>query len=307
MKCSEIQEKLSAYIDGISSPEEKTIIDEHIKVCKECNETLSDLIKAREYLLNFEEIETPSWLTQKVMTKVKAESEKRTGIFQKLFYPLHIKLPIEAIATLLIAIAAIYIFKTTQTEMKVQTMGEVKKAPAQGIVTEKKEKTSQPPVHLQKRVKEEFKVAPSPYKYEKKKELEVEKVIPPEERAVGGKDKEMLLNENKASDELRAKALSRPSKAQLQNIKKQSITLSLYVEHIDNKFEFIENIITQLGGKVLKTESFENTYIIDAELDSQKFNEFINKLKLIGTLKEKEPVLENLQGNVEIKTKISEK
>ncbi len=64
------------------------------------------------------DVEPPAWLTQKVMAKIKAEVQPKKRIIQKLFYPLHIKLPLEAVVTALIAVITIYIFKTMQPEMK---------------------------------------------------------------------------------------------------------------------------------------------------------------------------------------------
>jgi hypothetical protein len=64
-----------------------------------------------------EDIEPPAWLSQKVMTRVREEAAPKEGILHKLFYPLHIKLPIQAIATILVAVSAFYVFKTIQKEI----------------------------------------------------------------------------------------------------------------------------------------------------------------------------------------------
>ena len=126
MECSNIQEKLSAYIENIISYEEKLLIEEHLKSCRKCSKSLSELRKTVKYVQSLEEIEPPQWLTQKIMARIRSEvgatrfrAEPKKGVFQKLFYPLHIKLPIEAFATIAIVITAVYIFKTIQPEMKV--------------------------------------------------------------------------------------------------------------------------------------------------------------------------------------------
>jgi anti-sigma factor RsiW len=114
MECNDVQEKLSAYVEGIISPEERTLIDEHLTSCLKCNESFADLKKTVEYIHNLEDIEPPTWLTQKVMARIRSEAKSDKGILQKLFYPLHIKLPIEAVAVIVIAVTALYIFKTIQ-------------------------------------------------------------------------------------------------------------------------------------------------------------------------------------------------
>ena len=45
MECTDIQEKLSAYMEGMISSEEKVLIDEHLKMCRKCNESLAELKK----------------------------------------------------------------------------------------------------------------------------------------------------------------------------------------------------------------------------------------------------------------------
>ena len=94
MECKGIKEKLCAYLEGIVSPEEKRIIEEHLPSCPECRKNLADLKKAGELVKDLAEVEPPAWFTQKIMSRIRAEEEKKKGLWQKLFYPLHIKIPI---------------------------------------------------------------------------------------------------------------------------------------------------------------------------------------------------------------------
>ncbi len=118
MECKGIREKLSAYLEGALSSEEKRLIEEHLNSCQQCSSAVEDLKKTGEFLKNLEEVEPPAWMTRKIMARVRAEQEKKRGIFQKLFYPLHIKVPIEAMATVLIAVLAVYVFRAVEPEMK---------------------------------------------------------------------------------------------------------------------------------------------------------------------------------------------
>ena len=93
MECDRIEEQLSAYLDDALSPAEKGLIDDHLKSCAQCRKSLADLEMTVRSLKSLEEIIPPPWLTQKVMTRVKAEAElKKNNLWQKLFYPLHVKL-----------------------------------------------------------------------------------------------------------------------------------------------------------------------------------------------------------------------
>jgi hypothetical protein len=118
MECKGIQEKLCAYLEGVVSPEESRIIGEHLHSCQKCGKNLADLKKAGELVKDLAEVEPPAWLTQKIMSRVRAEDERKKGIWQKLFYPLHIKVPIQALATVFIAVIAVFVFRAVEPEMK---------------------------------------------------------------------------------------------------------------------------------------------------------------------------------------------
>jgi len=90
MECKEVREKLSAYIEGIVPAPEKPLMEEHLQTCPGCKESLADLKRTIEYVQAIPEVEPPSWLTQKVMARVRAEAETeaeaRKGIWEKLFH-----------------------------------------------------------------------------------------------------------------------------------------------------------------------------------------------------------------------------
>lgn len=118
MECKGIREKLSSYLEGMVSPEEKRLIEQHLPSCQECSTAVVDLKKTRELVQTLEEVEPPPWFTQKVMARVRAEEEARKSLLQKLFDPLRVKVPIQALATVFIVVIAIYVFKAGEPEMK---------------------------------------------------------------------------------------------------------------------------------------------------------------------------------------------
>src|SRR4030042_2097613 len=141
MECMEVQKRLSAYLEKVVSPKQKALIDGHLKKGKKCKESLADLRKAIEYVQKLEEVEPPAWLAQKVMAQVRSEAEAKRVIWQRLFRPFHIKLPLEAIALIFIAVGAIYIFKAMQPEMRLSKIPtetrEVAPAPVTAFKKEK--------------------------------------------------------------------------------------------------------------------------------------------------------------------------
>lgn len=122
MQCDKVRERLQDYIEGLVTTGEGASIRLHLQSCTKCGAIHSELIKTIGLIKGLDEVEPPSWLKQKVMARVKEEAS-RQSIWKRLFYPLHIKLPLEAAATVLIAVAAVYILKTTQQEMKVAEVG----------------------------------------------------------------------------------------------------------------------------------------------------------------------------------------
>ncbi len=118
MKHHVIRHKLSEYIDGSVTAEEKAEIEEHLKRCTVCSDALRELKKTVEHIKALEEVEPPTWMMQKTMAKVRAGAEQKHGFFDRLFLPLHVKLPIQAVAALFLAIAAFYIYQNVQPTAK---------------------------------------------------------------------------------------------------------------------------------------------------------------------------------------------
>ena len=118
IKCAHCKEQLSAYLDGIMTAEEKKLIEEHLSMCEHCSIALSELKKTQETLRNLEEVEPPPWFTQRIMNRVREEGESKKGLLQRLFYPLHIKIPVEALATCLVVVLALSIYRNIEPEIK---------------------------------------------------------------------------------------------------------------------------------------------------------------------------------------------
>ena len=118
MTCSEIESRLPAYLDGLLPPEEKDRIEGHISTCARCGRALADLKKTAEILRNLEAVEAPPFFEEKIMARVREEAGRKRGILLRLLYPLHIKIPIQAMAMVLIAVAAVYVFQAGGPEMQ---------------------------------------------------------------------------------------------------------------------------------------------------------------------------------------------
>lgn len=118
MDHNDIRHTLSEYLDNNITPQERAEIEEHLKTCQECASALSELQKTVEHIKTVEEITPPAWLTQKIMTKVRAEAETKKSLFEKLFLPLSIKLPLQAVAVVFLAVTAFYMYQSIQPSPK---------------------------------------------------------------------------------------------------------------------------------------------------------------------------------------------
>jgi len=340
MKCQDIQQKLSAYAEGIVPHEEKILIEEHLKSCPKCNESLASLRKTIDYVHSLKDVEPPAWLTQKVMAKIKAEVQPKKGIIQKLFYPLHIKLPLEAVVTALIAVITIYIFKTIQPEMKLaQAPSEhetvIARSPSK-VDDEaiSKEKIASPLarndrkrllLHEKSKDKENLisssppleKTTPSSPPLEKggKGGFDTEQTMPSKKPAPMDKLEEApppIQRQDKvrpsagavAKEEVKTEVLSRATKAKVSDEKREVVNVTVLVKDIKTARTEIETTLTQLGGKIIKTESFENKEVLTAEITSQKLTELIARLKSVGEVEEKEVDLGIHEGTLEIMIEI---
>jgi hypothetical protein len=301
MECGEIREKLSDYIEGLISSEEKRSIDEHLMSCEMCSEYLSDLRKTVNYVQNLEEISPPQWLTERIMTKVRSESQPKKGILERLFYPLHIKLPIEAVAAVLVIVISIYMFKAFLPEIKPEMHTEVSKAPSENRAPET--------LSLEKdKISSENKPAPA--------KPSEQPMIAKEPEPPAGKSKESFKpspmfskRQNEAAPSAGSVAKSEQEgassykRAESLFDEKENVNLNINAQNIDSASKETEKALTELGGRVIKTESFEGKNIIAAEIDSKKLSELIEKLNPIGLVK-KETISETEEGNIKIKIEI---
>src|SRR3990170_8027302 len=118
MKHDAIRDKLSEYLDNAVTGKEKAELEEHLTSCTKCSDALAELRKTIQHVKEIEEVNPPVWMTQKIMARVRAEAAEKKGIFRRLFFPLHIKLPIEAVAVAFLTVTAFYIYQSIQPQMK---------------------------------------------------------------------------------------------------------------------------------------------------------------------------------------------
>jgi hypothetical protein len=118
MTCKEIEDLLPGMIDGALPDAEKKAIEAHLATCASCSKAFAELRKSDARVKSLEEVEPPPWLKARVMARVRDEAGQKGSILRKLFYPLHVKVPIQALATVLIAVVAWNVYKTGEPEFR---------------------------------------------------------------------------------------------------------------------------------------------------------------------------------------------
>lgn len=326
MKCSKVRKKLSAYIDDALSPAEKNIIAKHLRSCPKCRKTLSDTEMTISTIKGLEEIIPPSWLTQKIMTKVKSEAKgDKNSLLRKLFYPLHIKLPIEAVGIFLVAITALYVFRTMGPELKTSLPLSEEKAPKYV----EKEKSGNPRQITKKESHISGKISSN------KDETAPGPASPRESGRLyeslegkNGFNERPHINEKYSEEpktpEMNMSVKSSPSPSVLPNgeLKQESMlqkagkTVSGFSEKEDISLSFkaadmvsvkknIKDILSGLGGRAVKAESSSESIFILTELSSDKLSPLMQKLKTLGYVKEKMPTPMSEKDHVLIKITVS--
>jgi DNA-binding FrmR family transcriptional regulator len=305
MECKDIHKRLSAYIERAVSPQQKTVIDKHLKQCKRCRQALADLKRTIDYVRRLEEVEPPPWLAQRVMARVRAEAEEKPGIIKRLFYPLHIKLPLEAIAVIFIAVGALYIFKTMQPQMQLAKLPtETRKmAPAPATAPKK-----EAPSALKKE-------RPAPIlsrdqlMYDKQLETRGEKSMGKakaparmmEQEAAAPTVPEAGTTYRDESDRRGVLAPTAVSPKRAAESKVKEVHFLVHVEDLETASRDIEETLRQLGGREITTSPLKDKAMIDAEINANKLQKLTDQLHLIGEVQGKGLTMETREGDLEIR------
>ena len=117
-KCEEIKNNLPLYLDNSLYGDDKKDVEEHLNSCSRCSKALVELSKMRSLVGNLADVEPPPWFKQKIMSRVREEAGKKS-LVQKLFYPLRIKIPVQVLTTIFIAVLVVYIYRGGEGRMKV--------------------------------------------------------------------------------------------------------------------------------------------------------------------------------------------
>lgn len=172
MEHNTIRHKLSEYLDGAVTAGEKTEIEEHLKACATCSGALAELRKTIETVRQIEETDPPAWMTSKIMARIRVEAEQKKGFLHRLFYPLAVKIPLQTVAVLFLAVTAFYIYRSIQPEKRyTETAAPVfetkKESPSSGKQKGAPGRAEEPPPQQKAPQAPEYRSLDMRYAYEK--------------------------------------------------------------------------------------------------------------------------------------------
>jgi len=338
MDCKRIEEKLPAYLEGALPPEEVKLVEGHLTACPNCRLALEHLVRAGKLVRELDEAEPPPWLKQRIMERVREERERRGGFLRRLFYPLHIKIPATALATVLIAVFAVYIFRAVEPETRY-----LHQVPSEPTTAAPEKSVPKPPAAIppkvsvpevrrekgrialseadrenaKKRVSSEMKEAPlKPAEQEvaERRMLEKPQAAPAVATGAGRKEtpvakkalppagEEKVLSGTAVKDEARAPAVAAKIRAAA------PVTLgdvfSLYVRDPAAVMSDVERVLVESGARKVTREFRDGTGIVTAEIEVGKKKEIFEKLKSLGEVRETRKAPEAPAGPVAIKIEV---
>jgi hypothetical protein len=127
----EIQRRLPAYSGGDLEPAEHQLVEQHLADCPACRAELADLLTALDLIRSTPEVNPPPWMTARIMARIREQQTEKRSWLQRIFLPLHIKLPIEALALLLVCISGYYISRSVESDLRQPTQQQLQESPVQ--------------------------------------------------------------------------------------------------------------------------------------------------------------------------------
>jgi hypothetical protein len=120
MNCQEVQERLSEYLEQSLDDASMRTVDIHLSSCRLCRAEADSLVRCIQNIAGLPTVEPPLGFAQRVMSHVR-EIEARPSVWERLWFPLGIKMPIHATAIVLIAVLAIYLLEKEEPHKNLLT------------------------------------------------------------------------------------------------------------------------------------------------------------------------------------------
>jgi hypothetical protein len=119
MNCVEAQKYFPDLMDD-SRDERLRKVTDHLTACSRCTQELAAIAACQRLVSNLPPVEPPPAFTTRVMAEVR-DTAHRSALWQRLFLPLRIKLPLQATAVVLISVVAVFIYQRESRQREFTT------------------------------------------------------------------------------------------------------------------------------------------------------------------------------------------
>lgn len=332
MDHDEIRLRLAAYLDNAVTDEEKGEIKKHLGMCGRCRGDIADLELTVRYLKDIPEVEPPSWLSEKIMADVMNAATQKKNLWQSLFFPLHVKLPLEVFAIIFICITGYYLaFNNSEQPLQIATppvaqQNSTEDKPTSKALPEEHGAPILPRTQTDvQRKKEDFSSStdtPEPVllpsdTVSPKAPAPIPSPTPaarmPLEPELQPID-EGFMSDTETTLPRRGEQISRTSKVRkestsanavrgkgvpaTQSVAKEEITLR--VDDPDAASVKIEDAVTHYGGKIKGHSDSGDIHLLIIRIGSDKYARLLDRLGRIGTILERPQHAPNAAGTVEV-------
>ena len=127
MNCHETRDLFSAKADDLLTTEQRAALDGHLQGCADCSREWERFRQTVSLLHSVQEGRAPAGFASRVIEAARREPWHRR-LLRGVFLPLHVRLPLEAAALVLVATVAIFLYRQTP---ELQRAAE---APRSGVV-----------------------------------------------------------------------------------------------------------------------------------------------------------------------------
>jgi hypothetical protein len=141
MNCDQIQERLSEFLDNRLDDADRRKVEDHLASCPRCLPEAKQLRDGIKGVAGLPEVEPPAGFSQRVMARVREETAGST-LWERLFEPLRIKIPLHATALLFVVGLAVYLYQADNSVQKMAQSIPSETAPASKQAPSVEEQTS---------------------------------------------------------------------------------------------------------------------------------------------------------------------
>jgi len=116
-ECEEIQAWLSDYMEGTLESGRQRAVEDHLYLCPNCQAVADDLAESIKSVASLPSVDPPPGFTQKVMAQVREEAAG-PSLWERIFQPLSIKIPVHATAVVLVGVLAVYLYQKSEAPQR---------------------------------------------------------------------------------------------------------------------------------------------------------------------------------------------